>query len=509
MKNQFRVSLFLLTFVLLILSLFSSCSDIFTSDSNDGRGKVSLRFKMNGNSARLIEDSASETDNPESYRLVAKLADKKPQVKEFFFTEKQEVIVDFDGLTIGSTVQVQLYVYQKDVLVYAGKSEKIKIGPGTNTAAISLHYLDLFVSENGSDDDDDDDDESSGDSSSSSASSGTYTLILNANSGIFSDGSTSQTITATGYANFVREMHSKKNSLIPTCSDYAFRGWSKSSTTDGQADSLMNFVYFRNESEPYTINALWENVSTETSKFPVSWFVSGDQANSTWCSTIQDAVNQVITANDGTTSYVIWFDKSLIDSSESEYSADNNQAYCSIVPNKPLNLDITAASGGALQKQMVKANGKGRVFYIGSNANVTISNGLAADNGNAEKGGGFYVANGGKLTFKSGSFCMNCEATTTGSEDIYVENGGILYFAQWNGERVYLESDAMLWLGEYAQSSVVTLPSYGTKTTWLKFFDNDGAELTDSEKISGIVRQIIPANESFEFDSSGKLIKKE
>ena len=224
--------------------------------------------------------------------------------------------------------------------------------------------------------------------------------------------------------------------------------------------------------------------------------------------TIQSAVNRLLAFNDGETRYKIYYFDEVKDDSTDPYSAENHYAWVNIESEIPFYLEIVSLNGGGERQKYITANGTGRVFYIGANVDVLLSNSATlSGGGNVEKGGGAYVASGGKLTLKSTDTIEENSATLAGSEDVYVENGGVIWFKQWNYvENLYLEKGAELWACQTAGNSDgttnLTLSDYDTSTVWMKFWnypynsetqkwEEDITELTDEWSISSILNRII------------------
>ena len=245
--------------------------------------------------------------------------------------------------------------------------------------------------------------------------------------------------------------------------------------------------------------------------------------------TMQEAVNRFIAFNDGERLYKICFSESVVDSSESAYTAENHYAMVNVEPGeRPFNLEIISVMGGDASRDMIKGNGSGRVLYVGKNATVTISNGAYIEGGLAsgdgcDRGGGAYVADGGCLSMRSLSHASKNQASLSGSDDVYLENGGVLFLQQWNyADKVYLEKGAEIWLGQYEGNADgythVTFGEYDLDTTWLKFlyvynsddaqYELNGTEISDTDEISGILnRYTISSNQgkAYSFTVEGKI----
>ncbi|MBR1402982.1 MAG: hypothetical protein IJ558_02270 [Treponema sp.] len=242
----------------------------------------------------------------------------------------------------------------------------------------------------------------------------------------------------------------------------------------------------------------------------------GDDSNSgssgSPVKTLKCALDRILSINDGESDYSITLVDAVTDDSKDAYTAQNHYSFISIDPGeKPLHLSLNV-QWSAPDTSAVAGNGTGRVFYIGANADVVffdirIFSGGSATSGTCDRGGGVYVANGGKLTLNYGSEIRENAATLTGSEDAYVEAGGTLCLLDSSRiANLYLEKDAVLWTGTHTNDEMtITVSDYDdTSLVWLKFIErieNENGtqvveEITDENTINWMLEKITAATVS-------------
>ena len=205
--------------------------------------------------------------------------------------------------------------------------------------------------------------------------------------------------------------------------------------------------------------------------------------------TMQSAIDRIIALNDGK-KFFIFYSETIRDESGETYTEEHHYAFVNIEPgDKQLTLEIIGLMGGDDEKQTIRGNGTGRVFYIGKNADVMLSNGVVVSGGTAttetcDRGGGIYIADGGKLTLSSNDYLTDNTASLTGSEDIYLESGASLWLqSAGNAGAVYLEAGAdfathdglMNAYGshEYVCGATITPALYGDDTVWVTYWETD------------------------------------
>ena len=238
--------------------------------------------------------------------------------------------------------------------------------------------------------------------------------------------------------------------------------------------------------------------------------------------TLQAAVDKVNSINDGTSSYTIYV-KDEIKGSDNDFT-DENKALINVVPkeSKSLNLKICGYNN---QNVTIDAQQKGRVMYIGENANVTLQNliltgGYLSDT----KGGGIYsegtcslssctisentADEGGGVYVKDGTFTMENNSliskNTSGGNGggIFAEGGNItinggsisenIFENGYSGGGIYLTNSATLEMsdGEISGNCLQnTAPSDGTNGGGVMVseatFTMTGGEISDNSAYSG------------------------
>ena len=139
--------------------------------------------------------------------------------------------------------------------------------------------------------------------------------------------------------------------------------------------------------------------------------------------TVPAAVNKIIAANDGASTYYIYIDGTCTDSSVATYTSENNKAYINISTTKALTLVIQPFGSTQATINAGRDSTKtGRVMYVsGSSVNLTLNN-LTLTGGYSDNGGGINIASG-TLTLAT---CTITGNTVTGYGGGLYASGGII-----------------------------------------------------------------------------------
>lgn len=131
--------------------------------------------------------------------------------------------------------------------------------------------------------------------------------------------------------------------------------------------------------------------------------------------TVQAAVDKIESLNDGTSFYTVMVDGNFTAEAEDvKFASDDNAAFVVIEPLE--NLNVTIRSISQESQAVLNVDFKGRVFFIGGNASVTLES-LEVSNGSC-------IANGGGI-FCNGNLNLNyCTFKDNRSE----ANGGAICF---------------------------------------------------------------------------------